>query len=325
MILSTLCAAAMLANQGNAVEFKRLFTKGERAQYKVHSILNTEVRQGDLETWIPQDLDLIYNFNYEVLQMKADGICVMRYTRPTMTEVQGETAESQPISKTEKVNLDFTLTVSPINEILDMKENPKPKPATKPRTKPEATLMAMRPAASSMQLPFVSQFIGEIYRMALFVGSLDSSMDFAPALPVYEVKPGDSWKKTVSFSPQKLAGKGEQIAVQRIDYNYTFKGLVDVNGKKYLRIRGDVAVNSDIAAYIHQVFNVKSDVTGLKEIPMTYKGSVDFDLDPKTHQTIRAVGHGEGGFKIVASGIAKPVQEERFKSTSTLTLAALKR
>lgn len=325
MTIATLVSLAAFATQNPApVEFHRQFVKGERAQYEVQSTLNAEVRMADLDSWIPEDLDLIYRFNYAVTEMKADGICVMRYQRPTMTEIQGETADSPPRTKVEKTNLDFELTVSPINEVLGLKDLTK-KPEKKPGSS-GSKLNVFSPAGRAQLQAFVGQFTGEIYRIALFVGSLDSSMDFAPPLPVTEVAVGDTWKKTVGFSPQKLGSKGDKLAVQRMDFTYTYKGIVESNGKKVHRIEGALNLKTDIAAFIHQTFNVKSDVTGLKEIPMNMTSTVQYDLDLKTHQTLSASAVSSGGFGIVATvQPKKPVQEERFKARSNLILKSLKR
>lgn len=301
------------------VELRRVFVKGEKAQYEVRASLQTERRAGELQTWFPDEIELIYKFNYEVLSMKSDGICVMRYLRPTMTQIQGETAESLPVTKVEKVNYDFNLTVSPVNEVIEVKENPKPK-------KPASLLVAGMFGSGQPQLQnFIGQFVGEIYRLALFVGTLDASMDFAPPLPIVEVEPGDTWKKTVGFSPQKLSGKSGKVAVQRLDYTYKYIGIVDTGKRKVHRIEGELNLTNDLAEFIHQSFNVKSDQTGLKEIPMTMKAKVSFDLDLKTHQTISGRASAEGGFKIVAVGQSQPVQEEKFKSSVTLNLLSLKR
>jgi hypothetical protein len=150
-------------------------------------------------------------------------------------------------------------------------------------------------------------------------------MDFAPPLPVEEVEVGDTWKKTVGFTPQTLKGKGGQMAVQRLDFTYTYKGLVESNGKRVHRIIGDLTVKSDLAEFIHQTFNVKSNVTGLKEIPLNMTSKVEFDLDPKTFQTIRAEANSVGGFSVIATGNTGAVQEEKFKAKSTLSLLNVKR
>jgi hypothetical protein len=328
MILSALSLAlAAFQTPAAPVQFNRVFSKGEKAEYKVHSVLNSEERGAGLDTWMPGDLDIIYKFNYEVTEMKADGICVMRYKRPTITEVEGETMEAQPKTKVEKLNQDLQLTVSPINEILDIKDLTPKKPEKKNPPaggkKPGLRELALR-GPQANQLP-IGQFIGEIYRLALFVGSFESSLDFAPSLSFEEVKVGDTWKKTVGFSPQKLSGKGEKQAVQRLDYSYTYRGKVTVDGRVYERIDGKLNLKTDLASYIHQIYQVTKEQTGLKEIPLEFSASIEFDLDPKSHVTVRANGKSSGGFKIMVEGITAAAQEEKYKSTSSLVQLSHKR
>ena len=117
---------------------------------------------------------------------------------------------------------------------------------------------------------------------------------------------------------QLLVHRGK-LAVQRMDYVYTYKGAQQVNGKPILRIEADLSLKTDLGAFIHQTFDVKPEQTGLKEIPMQMTAKLEFDLDPKTHRTLRAVSRSTGGFSVVT--IANPnkaVHEERFKAQSIL-------
>ncbi len=323
MILSAIAcfATAVSGLQAKPVMLERVFTKGEKGKCEVHSYLSVESRQLGLETWIPDDLELLYTYNYEIKEMKADGICVMRYQRPTMTEIHGETADSGPRSIVEKVNFNLELDVSPANEVLKVKDlNPPKKDDKKPPTR-DKFLAAMKAGGKVRQdtlSQFLGQFVGEIYRLALFAGSLDSSLDFNPKLPFDEVKVGETWKRTVGYSPQKSRGT-DKMAVQRMDYTYTYKGQMDVNGKKIERVTADVELKTDLAEFIHQTFNVKSSETGLKEVPLTFKSHIDFDLDPKTFRTIKAYGDSEGGFRIIVTQMPnQAVQEERLRGRVTM-------
>jgi hypothetical protein len=146
-------------------------------------------------------------------------------------------------------------------------------------------------------------------------------MDFSPKLPYDEVVPGDTWKRTVGYSPQKLGAKGEKLAVQRLDYTYTYRGMVGSGAKRFHRVTAELALKTDLAAFIHQTFNVKPDVTGLKEIPMSFKGSITFDLDPKTHRTVAAEAVSEGDFRVVSTTFPEdPEIEEKFKGRTTMRL-----
>ncbi len=162
-----------------------------------------------LETWIPEDLDLNYDFTTHVEDLKPDGIAVLRYQRPIMHEIEGETADSPPKDNVVKLNMDFRLTMSPINEVLEMKDlNEK---ATKPPAKDSSSLVMLRGARRQVSMQeIVGQFVQEMYRLSLFAGSFDSSLDLAPKTPFDAVKVGDSWKRTVGYQPQKLQGKGNK-------------------------------------------------------------------------------------------------------------------
>ncbi len=313
MLIHAIAAvAAIQGAQVPAVTLSHVFAKGEKAAYEVKSRLNSEFRQRGLETYIPEDYDIHYRFSYEVKEMKADGICDMRYLRPTMTEIQGETFERPPRTKVEKVDMDLLLTISPINDVIDVKDLKK-----KPGALRTVSSFGVRPQLG----PIIGQFVGEIQRLALFIGSLDSSMDFAPKLPFDEVAPGDTWKRTVGYSPQKLGAKGEKLAVQRLDYTYTYRGQVESAGKQVHRVTAQLELHTDLAAFVHQTFRVKPEDTGLKEIPLSFKGSIEFDLDLRACRTLSAVATSEGSFRVVSTAFPQdPEIEERFKGRTTMRL-----
>lgn len=315
---------ALIGAQAQPIKLNRVFSKGEKLQYNIHSTINTESRGLGLQTWIPEDLDIVYKFSLEVMALKTDGIADVKYLRPTITEIAGETVDSAPKPKVEKLNQDLLLTVSPANEILKVKDNTKKEPEKPAAKKPP--LRIAKPSLGNAKGQdalgmLLGQFVGEIYRLSLFLGPLDSSLDLAPRLPFDDVKKGDTWKRTVGYSPQKLKGKGDKLAVQRLDYTYTYEGLVGSGNKMVHRITADLEVKTDLAEFVHQTYAVKSDETGLKEIPLNFKGRIEFDLDQKTMRTLRAVGTSQGGFKVVATQFPNdPVQEENFKGRTIMKL-----
>jgi len=258
-----------------------------------------------------------YKFTTEVKAMKADGICELEYSRPTMTLVEGETAVRPPKTTVDKVNLKYLLTVSPINEILSVKDLQPSKP---PKTT-SGFRNANRTPLTFLQ-PAIGQFIGEVYRLALFVGGIDGSLDFNPKLPYDAVKVGDSWKRTVGYQPQKL-GAGDKSAVQRLDYVYTYRGLVDVEGKQFQRVTAHLILDTDVGEYVNQIYGKER--TGLKAIKLKLKATVAFDLDTKTFKTIRAIAESEGSISIEVVQLPnEPAQEERLKGRTTMTLVASK-
>lgn len=320
MISAALALTCLLGGAQHApapVQLERKFLKGEKAEYEVRSSIFSEWRQAGLETWIPEDYEYSYRFSYEVTELKADGICEMRYKRPSITETEGETFDSRPKTKVEKLDWDLLLTVSPINEILNSKDLGK-RPETKPKT--GGGLRASTPLRPAQDNP-ISAYLGEVFRLALFVGSLDGSLDFSPKLPFDAVAPGDTWKRTAGYSPQRLQGKGDKLAVQRLDYTYTYRGIVQNGGAPVHRITADLELKTDLAAFIHQVYDLKAETSGLKEIPLTFKATVSYDLDPKTHRTLRVSAQSEGEFKVVATFLPNQAAlEERFKGRTTMRL-----
>lgn len=319
MISSALaaCIALFGAQQSDTVDLGRVFTKGEKLTYKVRSNLHSEERGGPLKTFIPQDLDINYDFTLAVTQMKTDGIAVVNYQRPTMNIIEGETVDSPPVTHVEKTKLNFNLTVSPLNELLDMQDLSKPEGKAKLR-------VPVAPVKPQIQ-GFLGQFIGEMDRMALFVGSLDSSLDFTPKLQSTKVKVGDTWKKTFAYQPQKLKGKNGKTVVQRIDFVYVYKGKVTVNGKSFQRIEADYNLDTDLSQFINDTFGVTSDDTGLDKLPLTLKSHIEFNLDPVTRDTVSALAVTEGGYQVFVTEQTSAVYESRMKGQTSLTLASRKR
>lgn len=323
MILTAVAALLSVGapSQADAVQLARTFKAGEKLEYAIQSNLQSQHRQRGLETWIPEDLDINYRFTTEVKAVKSDGIVDLVYQRPTMTIVTGETFNSPPKTQVEKTKLNFLLTVSPANEILNQKDlNPPEK--KKPGTKDDGIRFMTKAGAGKQAIPFIGQFIGEVQRLCLFVGSFDSALDFAPRLPFEKLKVGDTWKRTVGYTPQKLKGKDGKTVVQRLDYTFTYKGLMESNGKQIYRIVGTCGFDSNLADFINETFDVNSEVTGIKSIPLNFKAQIDFDLDKDTKKTLAADAQSEGGFKILLTAFPDPVEEETFKGKTRLRLVS---
>lgn len=261
----------------------RVFRAGEADRYRVTARLTAERKQPGLETTIPQDIDISYEFSLAVRSLKADGIAEVLYARPIFTVVEGE---SFGLPERKSVTKDKTrqiLTLSPLNEILDSKEEKKAKWRTA--------------SGRRRQGDFLGQFVNELRRLALFVGPPSSALDFNPRFPLDPVKPGDTWKRTVGYSPQKLSGKESQ-AVQRLDYLYTYDGLVTVNGKPFRRVTATLDFTTDLGAFFNQLVEAKAEQTGLFKVPMTLKAKIEFNLDPKTNRTVSAFATSTGSYEL---------------------------
>jgi hypothetical protein len=318
MLVGVLAAAVLSPVSDAPVALSRVYKQGEKAEYKVRSHLLVERRQRGLETFMPEEMDINYNFTYEVTKMQADGVAVLRYKRPTITEIEGETYDAPPKTKVEKVNWDLILTMSPINEMLEVKDLTPKKDPKKGGSK------VFAPNGTPTQInPFA--FTQELYRLSLFIGSLDSSMDFSPKLPLDDVKPGDTWHKTVGYQPQKLKDSKGKSAVQRLDYTYTYKGIVQSGNRKVHRIVATLKLDTNVAEFVNQMLNMTAEDTHLKEIALKLDASIDYDLDLKTMRTIKGVAKSIGSIKIVITDFPnEPVIEERIKGETLLAIVSAK-
>lgn len=317
---SVFAILALLPVHQEAVDLSRVFREGEKAQVEINSHLFTETRQYGLNTFMPDDLDMLYKFTTEVKKMKADGICEMHYLRPTFTRILGETADRPPKTIVDKEKVELLLTISPINEILDYKDL-SPKKSEKDKGGGFFASLLVAPAQSLD----ISQYIGQVYRLALFIGNLESGMDFSPKLPLDPVKPGDTWKRTVGYSPQAV-GKDQKSVNQRLDYIYSYKGIVDIDGKKFHRVVGSLELDSDLVKFINEMVGENAArQMGLRGIRLKLKANIDYDLDLETRRTVRAEAVSDGSIKIEVTQVPnEPVQEVRLKGRTTYTLLSAK-
>ncbi|MDX2066728.1 MAG: hypothetical protein SFX74_13410 [Fimbriimonadaceae bacterium] len=297
------------------VALVRKFVVGQRETYAIRSNLHSESRSGELRTWIPEDIDINYDFTIDIRKQKADGIAEVLYRRPTMVIQEGETFEGPGKRSVEKVNFDLTMDVSPINELLKVTENPKPKAKGSWRT-------VYVGGGRTVQLNF-GQFISEIQRLALFVGPIDSSLDFNPKLPLDVVSVGDTWKKTVGFQPQKLRGTANKQAVQRLDCTYTYRGLQTINKKSFQRIDAEISFSNDLGEFLRQMLEDAPEGEFDLKLPVNLRAKIEYFLDPKTMRTLRAVAESEGGFSIMVTSEPDPVQEQKFRGRTTMSLVSV--
>lgn len=318
-MLTLVLATLLVPTTADPVELARVLKAGTNLKYRVESRLQIESRVPGLNTWMPDELDINYDFTMAIEKEKVDGIAEVRYQRPTITQILGETFERPPQKKVEKVNYDMRLTLSPTNDVLELKDLAKP--AAKQSKSGSIHLMAQQGGSGNSSL--IRTFLNEVYRLALFTGSFESALDLAPRLPTEAVAPGAQWKRTVGYTPQQLKGTGGKTVVQRLDYTYTYKGLVDSNGAKAHRIVADLNLDSDIAKFVHEVTGLKPAATKLKSAKLRLKANIQFDLDPKTFDTVRANATSDGGFELVTTtNPGRPQVEERFKGRTRLWLAS---
>jgi hypothetical protein len=331
-MLNTLVALAAMNPAAPApVTLSRKFVAGQKLAYTIDGELRAEDRGAGLDTWIPDNVNLSYGFTMTVQKLKSDGIVDVLYRRPTFTETQDEDFDSGPKKHVDHLDEKLLLTLSPINQILDVKDlNPDSKKKKKDDGDGDgdggdggdsgnfvATSVLRR-----QEVLDPTQFLDELHRLSIFVGSFDSALDFNPKLPLDKVAIGDTWKQTVSYQPQKLKGdkKGNQ-EVQRLDYVFTYQGPKVSNGKQVERVEATLDLNTDLGAFFNQLLHATPEQSQLEKIPMHLKASIDFDLDPKSFTTLRAVAKSEGDFAIWIHGQQdRAAFEEKFRGTTTETL-----
>lgn len=310
------------------VMLNRAYKVGDKLEYQVDAGLHVETRELGLNTWIPQELDTVYRFTAEVVSLKPDGGAVVHYLRPTVTDIYGETVDSGPKTKVNKLNWDMLLTMSPINEILSVKDQTKRKPnenggGSENRSGDKTSDLRFTTLRQDPLKALLDEVTGGIVELVMFMGTLDSGLDFAPKLPWVAVTPGYTWKKSGGFSPQKLKESGK-MAVQRLDYTYTYTGPIDVDGKHYLRIHADLALDTDIGAFIMQEMDWKPADTELKTIPFTLKAQMDFDLDPATKRTVRAIATCGAEAHIFIKEYDNAYDEVKLNGKTTMKLLSAK-
>jgi hypothetical protein len=302
------------------VTLARVLKKGQKLTYGVTSNMISEERQYGLNTFLPSEQGFEYKFTLDVQQEKADGIVSAIYQRPTFTEVYGETFDRPERRVTADPKMKMLLEITPINEILSMTEI---KPPT-PKKKGKAKFMTASLNKATAQGDILGQFMGEVYRLVLFVGSLDSALDFNPKFDYDAVNVGDTWKKTVSYTPQRLKNSTKS-AVQRLDYVYTYKGLMDVDGKKVQRVTATLKMDTDAGEFVNQMFGMKPSETGLKKLGLKVDASIDFDLDPKTFITLKGTAVSTGSITLELTDLKdQAFQEARLNGKSEIHLISIK-
>ena len=317
-----LLASLALLPQTNEVELARTFVTGQTQTYEVKSHILTESRSASMSFFMPEEFDVNYRFTVKIEEAKQDGFANLVYERPTMNFIEGETADHPPRTTVEKSALKYRLNLSPINELTGVTDlNPK-----KPKdSKDGKGLQVFGTGGKIVQDAGISRMIQELHSLAMFIGNLDSSLDFSPKLPLDSVKPGSTWKRTVSYQPRELKGTDKQ-AVQRLDYTYTYEGLVtNDQGKKVHRILGALELDTDAAKFINQLMDMKPEQTGLKELRLQLTTKIVFDLDDVTKTTVSAIADSKGGFKIVTTEVTDgPAFEEKMSGKSVLRLVSVK-
>lgn len=327
MPLAALCLALLAPLDQTQTTLTRKFAANEKLAYAIRSHLTSEQRQRGLQTWLPSDTDINYNFNVFVRAIQADGFAVVHYTRPTMTIIEDETGD--PKTTVQKSNINVRMLLSPVNEMIDARDlnPPKPKKASGASSDDDQGGQMVGPEdGTAYALAVFGQFASEAERLALFIGSLDSSLDFSPKLPLTAVKVGDTWQRTIGYQPQKLKGKEGKSAVQRLDYTFTYQGPKVVDGKTILRIQAKLDFKTDLLDYVKSIMEEVGGGTKtiLSSLPLNLKATIDYDLDPVTRHTLATRATSEGGYGLFLKGDTDALVEGRYKGRTDMDLVGRK-
>jgi hypothetical protein len=293
------------------VELVRTFTQGESYTYEVRSFLQLETKEYPLAYYLPSLVDLNYDFTAKVNKVRPSGFAEIYYERPEMIQIDGETAERGPLTTKEKIDWKINLVLSPINEIIEMED------LTPKKDDGGTTPLFFNSVETAAPQGGGMDIIGEIQRLALFIGSLDSAIDFSPKLPFDEVEPGDTWERTASYQPQKTrSGKTE---VQRLDYVFTFDGVKDWKGIKIYQITSKLELDSDAAPWLNRLMRVPEGRETLMKMPLKLEAKIIYRLDMETKRTLSAFAESNGGWEMFMRGDGlKATVSQKIKGRTTL-------
>jgi hypothetical protein len=303
------------------VELLRKWTAGEKLTYVTKAQFTDEQRIGDLQTFIPTDQDITYRHTLHVQKVKADGIAEVLFDRPNMTIIIGDTGSSSAKSLVEKTDINQLLDISPTNKVLNVKNVDNKKEKKGGLNDLNLLRKSQGDLADLITQKFLVDFVQDFQRLAFFVGSGESGLDVSPVMPFEEVKVGDTWKATATYQPQKLKGQGDKQAVQRLDFTYTYLGLMkSKEGKDIQRIQAKVDFTNDMVDYARQVVGASRSSMQVKSAPIKFNAMINFDLDPSTLHLVKAVAESQGSFSFSLKGIDQPYVEDRFKGRTVVKL-----
>ncbi|MCG9894166.1 MAG: hypothetical protein MH204_01665 [Fimbriimonadaceae bacterium] len=315
-MLSAALFAATLANQ-QPVDLTRSFKAGQTFRYRVRSLLVTETQLIGQPFRLPNDTEINYDSTLQVTGLRPGGFATMVYRRPTMQIIEGETAERDRVINNERTNINLEFSYSPINEITAVKDlNPASSTARFARPLRVQSEGLQRAVNAIMSIGFQ----GEIYRLALFTGNLSSAIDLQPPLPYEEVKVGETWKRTAMYQPQSKTAGSRELIQKRLDWTYTYNGIVESNGRRVHRITGTISLDTDWADFINQQMGASAARTGLDKIPVKFESKVTYDLDLNTRATLRAQAETKGSWLARLVQLTEPLVDETFTGRTTLTL-----
>lgn len=304
---------ALLSPTVEPVDLSRVFKMGEKTTYSFSSRINVDWRQVPIETFIPQNDGFEYTFTTEVEALKPDGVADLRFRRPKIVLKIGETFDSPPKDQVLARDQNYLFVLSNKNRLLSVRDE---SPKTPQKPDPHLLSYFSNLENKHSQLDIFG-WMSQLRQLAAFVNFFDRG----PNLPTRPVSIGDTWKETIGYAPTTVSAGADQgkNLMARIDYEYTYKGLIEFEGQNVYHIVGRIVQDTDAAPFIADMMGVKLEFAPFKEIKLKMDGTVDYYLRQSDLSVHKILAKSEGSTSItVATYEGGPVYEEKFKSTARL-------
>lgn len=293
----------------------RTYAADQKSTYAFNSRLDVEMRIYPYETFFPVRYLTNYTFTFDVERQKPDGAADVRFKRPKINIDQSESPWGDAEKQSLDVKQNVLFTMSRTNQVLTLKDETPPMDDKKGGGGQLWTRLLS--PATMPQLEIVGNYVQQIIQLAGFV----NFFDHGPILPARPVAVGDTWKETKAYAPITVkagADKGRNL-VARLDYEYTFKGQSEWDGKPVTWIQGRLVQDSDAAAYVAELYGYELSAFPISSIKLKLDMTVDYYLDPANLWPLRVVGKSNGEASITIRRISGPVEEVRVKGEAYLT------
>lgn len=310
MNLSLLAALAVgVVGAQDRVSLERTYGMGEKAKYEFSNRLDMDFRTFPHVNYFPVRYLVSYSFDFNVEALKPDGVADVRFLRPSIVIRESESPWGDAKTETIELKENVLYTLSRANQPIGVKVET---PADKRLSNRIRTLTS----AAEPQLDIVGPFVSQIYQLAGFV----NFFDLGPNLPLRPVAVGDTWKETKAYAPMTVesgADRGKNM-VARLDYEYTFKGSTEFEGKQVTWIQGRLKQDTDAVGYIAELYGYEVSAFPISSIILKLDMTVDYYLDEKTKWPIKIIGNSQGEASITFRGEQAPREEIKVKGSATL-------
>lgn len=306
---------SFLSVDADKVELFRSYRSGEKLTYQFSSQLDVGVRSGEIDVFIPENVKYTYNFTLTTEKEKPEGTADVRFRRPNVTIHIGETFEDPPTKEEVKTDENILFTLSRTNQVLSLKDE---SPKKKDKDKGNRSIIATASAVEQQRAQdVIRSWFQQLFQLAAFV----NFYDLGPLLPGHPVAVGDTWKQTVGYQPMQItagADKGKPI-MGRLDYEYTYRGRKELDGKQVVWIVAKLHNESDASPYVASRMGVELEDSPFKAIKLKISAEVEYFLDPVTLITLKVASKSEGNAHVVVEGVEGPIEEVKFESRGSLT------